>query len=368
MSDQFTDPTPQRALPRGNGGQESDLKTGRKNSRPHAPKFDQWRRYLLPDPDTGRMRAWTRASTVAKTIEDTFHLQRWEVRKVMKGLTLRPDLYAMVQTLDPDDESDKGKLNQIGKEAKEAAGGSYGANMGTAFHAFTEDRDMGRYQVPADPGLDASLRAYQACLEEYGWDVVPELLERVVVVPDLGVAGRIDKILIPRNGGGLPMIGDLKTQKTMDFGALAQSIQLAIYSRGAALWDEERGEYEAMPSVDQLMGVVLWAPVIEPGTCEPWGVNLERGWYWAKHSMETRKGRNEKGLTYQLPKPARVVREDIVDAVVLDEDYWAEHFTGAGSVDDLMELGRAALVSLGLERLPDRLRTIGQERRKEIES
>ncbi len=99
---------------------------------------DRWGRYMLPDPNTGEMRAWTRATTFAKTISDTYALHHWQQRMVAKGLAMRPDLLALVGMTE-----DKKELDRLCDMAKEAAGSKVGANLGTAVHNYTEQLDRG---------------------------------------------------------------------------------------------------------------------------------------------------------------------------------------------------------------------------------
>jgi hypothetical protein len=55
-------------------------------------KPDRYGRYKLVDPATGEVRPYTRATTFAKSISDTFTLSLWSQRMVAKGLAMRPDL------------------------------------------------------------------------------------------------------------------------------------------------------------------------------------------------------------------------------------------------------------------------------------
>jgi len=41
---------------------------------------DGWNRYKLPSPSTGRLTAYTRATTVASTTPDFYNLNRWKIR------------------------------------------------------------------------------------------------------------------------------------------------------------------------------------------------------------------------------------------------------------------------------------------------
>src|SRR5690606_11998477 len=77
-------------------------------------KFDQYGRYVLPDPETGEERAWTRATTIANTLADRFGLEQWAKRNVVLGIAAREDLYALAVSCKPED---KDQLNQIAAAA-----------------------------------------------------------------------------------------------------------------------------------------------------------------------------------------------------------------------------------------------------------
>src|SRR5215472_13629165 len=114
------------------------------------PERDRYGRYILPDPKTGKRRSWTRATTWAQTIADTYALNQWQKRMVALGLAQRPDLLAQVATvLEPDTEGQKRKLDRWCQDAEEHAGASQRSNLGTALHSFLEHLDLGReVQVP----------------------------------------------------------------------------------------------------------------------------------------------------------------------------------------------------------------------------
>ncbi|MFI7042641.1 hypothetical protein ACIBI0_38690 [Microbispora rosea] len=283
MTTQFTDPAPPA------GPQFADP------APPEAPGkrlFDGFGRYLLPDPDTGKERAWTRVTTLAKTLEDTYNLEQWGARMAVKGMAMRPDLVAMAATLNPNDDDDKKTLNRLAKDAKEAAGSSAGANMGTALHKLTERVDGGE-KVDAGP-MSRELDAYRATLAREGLKVRPDYLERIICVPELGVAGRLDKLLeVP----GLPFqVADLKSQKSMDFGGLGIAVQQAIYAHAYAIWDPVAGRWEDPPELDQVLATIIWLPVGR-GICELFDVDLCLGWEWAQLSARVRGIRKAKPVT-----------------------------------------------------------------------
>lgn len=261
-------------------------------------------RYALPDPDTGKDRTWTRVTTLADTLESRYNLERWGERMAVKGVSMRPDLIALAQGADPDDYDDKKTLNKVVRQAKEVAGASRGANMGTALHRLTELEDAGREVRPGS--LEGELNAYRALMATRRWRAVPTYLERIVCVPELGCAGRLDKLLECAGDPRL-MVGDLKSQKSMDFGGLKIAIQLAIYSHAYAMWNEDTETWENPPLINQEEAVVLWAP-IGRSLCEPYWVNLERGWNWALVSLEVREGRKEKLVLPWSAAPVRSTR------------------------------------------------------------
>src|SRR5690606_2671448 len=61
-----------RVLPRGDGVNIDLTRVG--------PKRDRYGRYLIPDPATGKERAWMRATTLADTLDDRYNLELWKLR------------------------------------------------------------------------------------------------------------------------------------------------------------------------------------------------------------------------------------------------------------------------------------------------
>lgn len=287
MADQFDTPTAAVGTP--DDGQE----------------FDRWGRYKIPHPVTGKPAAWTRATTYAKSIADTFALTKWQMRMAVKGLASRADLYALAASTPVDD---RDRLDKIAEDAKEAAAASAGANSGTALHAFTEQLDRGEQpKVPAP--WDADVRAYQATLAGHGVGVGREYIECKTVIPALGVAGTFDRINTYR--GGL-IIGDLKTGKNLEYGWLEIAIQLALYSRGTHIWDPRTRTFRPMPAVDQNIALVYHLPAGQ-ARCDIYEVDIAAGWEAAQLCGEVREWRKRKGLARQLqtPVPGLVTTDDL---------------------------------------------------------
>ncbi|MEU8186046.1 hypothetical protein [Micromonospora carbonacea] len=271
------------------------------------PKRDRWGRYLLPDPgEPGATSTlpWTRATTFAKSISDTFGLTKWQCRMVAKGLTLRQDLYARAAAATIDDRQ---VLDQVVEAAKEAAGSSTGASLGSALHQFTERVDRGeQIQVPAP--WDADVAAYCKALADHQIEVNAALIERIIVVRQHHVAGTLDRIYSSPTWK-LPRIGDLKTGKDLSHGWLEIAVQLALYANADAMWNGLTDTYEPMPNVDREVGVVIHLPV-GVGHATVYEVNLTAGWDIARTCAEVRGLRNRRDLAAVMPsRPAPLLDE-----------------------------------------------------------
>ncbi len=258
------------------------------------PKRDQWGRYRIPHPETGKEQSWTRATTWAKTVSDTFGLTKWELRMSALGLARRPDLLAQVATVtDPDNTDAKQLLDRMAREAKEAAGSSVRANLGTALHAFTEQIDQGLTPTAPDAHV-ADLDAYRATVS--GLAIDPRHIERIVVIPELGVAGTFDRLA---TYDGRLMVTDLKTGRDLRYSWGEIAVQLALYARASHLYDVATGTFEPMPEVDRSQALVLHLPVGE-GRCTAYTVDIAEGWRMALICGEVRDWRRRKNLSAEV--------------------------------------------------------------------
>lgn len=272
-------------------------------------KRDRFGRYLLPDPETGVEKAWTRATTIARTLADEYNLTLWKLRMVARGMGLRPDLVAGAAAADPD--ADRKTLDEIASKAMERAGGSTGATLGTALHSFTHRLDRGEAlsSLGAPAPLDADLVEYGRALARHRLTVVPEWSERIIVVPELGVAGQFDNLV--RQPAGVTKsrpvaVLDKKTAKSIEYSMLEIAIQLAIYAHAPLLWNPQTASYEPMPAdVDQERALVLHMPVGK-AHAQIYGVNLIEGWEYAQLAMKVREARSRgKGMAWLVdPEPA----------------------------------------------------------------
>lgn len=291
---------------------------------------DRWGRYLIPNPVTGQEQAWTRATTFAKSISDTFTLTKWKTRMAVKGLALRPDLFALAAATPLDD---RDALNRIANEAQEAAAARASANLGTALHSFTEQVDRGENPVIPQP-WDRDIAAYRAALEAHRVQVNPAYVEGIVVVPELEVAGTFDRLVTFH---GRLTVGDLKTGRDLTYGWNEIAIQLAIYSRATHIFDPTTGELSPMPTVDQDQALVFHLPVGQ-GACTIYSVDIRQGWQAALLCAQVRAWRANRTL-------ARVL--SVADATGdngarVTPAGWVERLQTASSVGELSAVWREA--------------------------
>jgi len=254
------------------------------------PRRDRWGRYLLPDPVTGEERAWTRATTLANTLSDPWGLVDWKMRMVAKGVATRDDLRALASSLPLD--SGKKQLNKVAQDAIEYAGGSSGRNMGTALHEWTAQSDRGDPPAVPEPWV-FDLDAYNAALELYGVRTVPGLVEQIVCIPDLGVAGTFDRIVLwdPE-----AYIADVKTAASLDYSWLEIAVQLAIYANAEWIWNERDEAWEHLPKVNQSQGLVIHLPIGQ-ARCDLFWVDLEIGWEAVTLAVDVREWRKRKDIS-----------------------------------------------------------------------
>lgn len=314
--------------------------------RPEA-KRDRYGRYLLPDPDGKKELAWTRATTFAKSISDTFGLTKWELRMAVKGVAMRSDLYALAASTPVED---KAKLDRIAADAKEAAAASSGANLGTALHGFTERLDAGEHVDVPQPWLD-DVRAYHGALAAASVRILPHLIERIVVVPELKVAGTLDRIVNMGRDDQPARIADVKTGKDLAFAWLEIAIQLALYAHATAMWNDTAQAYEPMPDVDKERALVMHLPAGQ-ARCDLYTVDIAAGWEAAQVCQQVRQWRNRKQLADPFrgdplpslrrgitsgddPRPTGMERHSDLSEQKADRDWLNSRIDNAATVDRL---------------------------------
>lgn len=243
---------------------------------------NRWGQPLIVPPEGGKPVAYTRASTMAKVLDDTYQLSLWRQRKTLEGVIKRPDLLTrtagIIASGDPDtDRAVKTDLNQIGEQAMEAAGSSKGSSAGTGFHLLTEALDRGE-KIPWVSADDkARLSAYHDAT--LGLEAVD--METFVVCDELRTAGSFDRLW--RLPDGRVVVGDLKTGKSEADYPLATTIQMAIYANGER-YEPSQGLRSPLvgplAELDKTIGLLVHMP--PSGGCKVIPLDLVKGWEAAK--------------------------------------------------------------------------------------
>jgi hypothetical protein len=261
------------------------------------PERDRNGRYLIPDPETGEQRAWTRATTWAKTVADLFAIHNWEKRLVARGLAMRPDLVLRIAAvMDPESTDGKRQLDKLVEQAKEHAKAGARANLGTALHSLAEAYDLGRPLPEIPPPFDRDIAAYRQAMRAV--EVSHNYIERVCVVRQFQVAGTMDRV-VRFPAGKLPLIGDLKTGSKLDLAWQEISIQLALYAHADTVYDAATKQHGAMLEVNQEQALVAHLPAGE-GRCTLYLVDIAEGWRMAQLCGVVRDWRNRKNLASLL--------------------------------------------------------------------
>lgn len=325
-----------------------------KQATSESDKYDRYGRYKLLHPKTSKPVAWTRATTYAKSIADTYNLSMWSQRMTLKGAALRPDIVAAVSTLDV--KKDRDRINGLVEDAKKAAGNKVAANLGTALHAFTEDRDKALVGQPVKPqeipeDLLPSVDAYEALLKDFGLEPVPGLIEFTTAVLQYEIVGTSDRcykvtrdISFKLHGktvtlyAGEYVIGDVKSGADLSYGWMEICIQLAIYAQGfnsCGVWDwgtrswgrpVTPGDPSVEIKVRTDVGLIPHLPVDrEPDAplATLFAVDLDWGWATAVLCGQVRTARKEGNLATALTVA------DVADGSGVSDNQFAESVTRA---------------------------------------
>ena len=261
---------------------------------------DRWGRYVVVPPGKAKPVGYTRATTVAKALDDNANLMDWACRMTALGLAQRPDLLSLVMVADP---TDRKALNSVCERAKEAGGATARRDLGTALHAMIE-RSHAEPDWPVPAEYAADVAALNTALHDAGYDVVAGLSEVMVVLDRHQIAGTAD-LVVQRRSDGVRFIADIKTGSSVQFGQLAWAVQLAIYAhadcryvQGAAA-DGSEDQRLALPEIDREQALILH---VEPGSgrCDVYALDIAAGAEALEVAMQVRQWRKAKKLLTQI--------------------------------------------------------------------
>lgn len=319
-----------------------------------AAVYDGWGRYKLPHPTTGRPTGFTRATTVAGTLDDTYNLSRWsrrETARFLLGAMTADHDHLTSPIIEAFGDDNKGAIDAALDALDDACGGKDAAELGTAVHAWLEAVDMGSIRpVDVPEQFKPYVRSYRGVLARYGLVAEPQYVERIVL-NDRGeetIVGTLDRVYRVAATGEL-ILGDVKTSKTLEYGYLGYSVQLALYGFATRMFAADGSGWEPMPTLNDKFALIIHVPSDQPERAEAVTIDLQFGAETAVASMDARRRRKEAKkavpFVHAIPLPtseslrhvaARHAIQDISDPAQLSgiweefADVWSDELTVLG--------------------------------------
>lgn len=248
---------------------------------------DRWNRPLIGQLDGSKPKPYTRCSSAAKAIEDTFALEQWAQRNVAYGMAHDSSLVARVLAVGGNpgtwSQAEKAAVKAVVADAQTTAKAHKAADIGTAIHRMTELADRGEAFTPGPYAAD--LAAYQQALLDGGVVTHPAWVECRIISDTLQMAGTADRIVTLAQHSPLrralecrddeAVIADIKSGGSVDFGALSFAAQLAAYASGC-LYDPVADVRLPTPLLNRKWGLVIHVPA-GSGTAALYKVDLVEG-------------------------------------------------------------------------------------------
>lgn len=241
---------------------------------------DRWGRPIVVLPDGSKRVPYRRCTTFIDVLDDRYNLELWKQRQVADGLARRPDLVLKAAAA----AGDKTELNEVTKQALEAAGSSSAATTGSAVHSITEQIDRG-LDAMIPPTATADIDAYRAATAHLSM----RLIEVFVVHDEYQVGGTFDRVV---ELDGVRYVADIKTG-SIDYASSKIAMQLAVYAR-SKLYEIRSGRRSNL-DVHQQRGLVIHLPA-GAGECTLHWADLDAGWEGAQLCRDVWQWRARKGL------------------------------------------------------------------------
>jgi hypothetical protein len=242
---------------------------------------DRYGRPLVVPKAGGKPVAYTRATTIANSLDDPSALTAWKMRMAAIGLTVRSDLLLAISAA----QEDKMAINKYIEDAMEVAGASRAATIGTALHSFAEKLDLGQDIGPIPDEWAADLVAYQKATEQLN----KIFIEQFCVLDKYKIAGTPDRVVEYK---GERFIADIKTGRIDHPNNIA--IQLAIYANGNP-YDVATGRRGIWGDVNKDKAIIIHLPA-GTGLCKLVWIDIAEGWKGVQFAMKVREWRDKKGL------------------------------------------------------------------------
>ena len=279
---------------------------------------DRYGRPLIVPPQGGKPVPYTRATTLAGTLDDLHGLTLWKQRMTAIGITDRADLQVAVAA----HRDDKHRLNKIVQDAMDAAAADAAATTGTALHSFCEQIDRGQ-ELGAVPGaFEADLEAYRTTTRHLSHLHI----EQGCVLDDLTVHGTPDRI--SEHEGEL-VVADIKTGSISFPGKIG--LQLALYAHGQA-YDHTTGQRRPWADdrpVSTTRAIIIHLPAGQ-GICTLHEVDIAAAWEAVDLAVKVRDWRKRSNaITRRLPDetPGELLAQAIAKAPTVEalNGLWNEY-------------------------------------------
>jgi len=248
---------------------------------------DRYGRPLIKPKDGGKPTAYTRATTIANSLDDPAALTAWKMRMAAIGLTVRSDLLLAISAA----QEDKMAINRYIEDAMEVAGASRAATIGTALHAFAEKLDLGQELGPIPEEWAGDIRAYEQATKQLN----KIFIEQFCVLDKFKIAGTPDRVVEYK---GERFIADIKTGRIDHPNNIA--IQLAIYAHGSP-YDIATGRRGSWGDVNKDKAIIIHLPA-GTGLCKLVWIDIAEGWKGVQFAMKVRQWRDKKGLATPFPE------------------------------------------------------------------
>lgn len=232
---------------------------------------------LMPD---GKRKRMSRPSNYAKPLDDESALTNWRIDIAAVGVANTPSLQARYVALDFDDKHTRKELREA---ATQAGRGNEGSDIGTALHAMSQRWETDATFKPPSPYRE-SLDAYSEEMNRLM--LVSTDFEQACVNVEHNAAGTFDRRyestgqLVTPDGEvcspGTGYIGDLKTNKRLDYSLGAYAVQMALY-QGAEWYDVVNDEFIDTKPTHPDWAILMWMPADSPGESVAFWVDLRIG-------------------------------------------------------------------------------------------
>lgn len=275
----------------------------------------------------GKRERYRRSSSAGKILDDEGGLVDWQKRTIIQGAAQRPDLMAVVSTLDHD--RDKKAIRDIVEECLVSGKGTQRATTGTAIHRMLDKVDAGEDWTPAPQFADA-VNAYVQAMDNYG--LIPIDTECHCINDLYRLAGTMDRRyrttrqLVTPAGEIMPigsvLAGDTKTGRSLEYASGSYATQLAAYASSMRydVTTDERSEFD--PPTNQEWALIVHVSA-DDGRCDLYWVDLQAGMEALNLAQSVREWRERTDLITPARAPLHAVRADppsVDDSAPTDTD------------------------------------------------